>query len=208
MSLVQHFLFQVRNFSIRTSYSHFRESSFPTLLKRCYRCCRVREGKKAQLFSLIIKGASGRVLFTLSALSITKFPKVRRRAQRHSASAFVRLRSAEHHPIPRRKRHHKVLHRESDPDFSRILQGEEKREKESKDSHEIIRLTVHRCTDDKSSNGVRPGIFVGSGGEREREILSRRREKGNLQDLPPGARAVPTYEITCNARGIFLRRPV
>jgi len=109
------------NFSIRTSYSHFRESSLgsPPSHKNAIDAAGERNSR-----SLIIKEASEEHFSLYSpALSTAKFPKVRRRTRRHSARPplfdFAR-RGASSRPEER--------------DTSRSSEAKKRSEKESKGS--------------------------------------------------------------------------
>lgn len=188
------------NFSIQTSYSHFRELSlgFPPCVER--RC----RGAATPLIDH--QRSIGRALFTLS-LSTAKFPKVRRRAQRHSATAFVRLRSLRGSVPSRRKRPRSSVARTirtfALAHFCEAKKSEEKKRKNLRTLARPPDLRVHRSMDDKSSNGLR---CIGCLRQRRDSFLAARREERNLRDLPSGDRAISTYEITRDAPGIFLRR--
>lgn len=158
---------------------------------------------------MIIKGTS-KEHFSLypSALSTAKFPKVRRRAQRHSTAAFVRLRSPRGivpHPEERRQ-----LRRESAiRTFSSRASFETKKSarKNLKTPARPSDFTVHRSTDDKSSDGAfslygvsltEDGFFLGC----------TTGDGGNLRDFPPRDRTILTYlrrNVWC-ARNIFETR--
>lgn len=102
-----------------------------------------------------------RALFTLS-LSTAKFPKVRRGAQRHSATAFVRFRSPRGSVPFRRKRPWSSRH-ENDLDFCsrascEAKKSEEKKRKNLRTLARPLNSRFHRSTASQAAGFAVPGL--------------------------------------------------